>query len=162
MQDCHCGSGKAYDACCGPIISGDQPALTAEALMRSRYTAYAVGAIDYLGETLHPEHRADWDRDATSRWASESQWQGLEIRAVENGAEGDEEGFVEFIASFTEAGAPKMHHERSRFRKREGRWYYVDGQTPRPATQRNEGPKVGRNDPCPCGSGKKYKKCCGR
>jgi len=162
MQDCHCGSGRPYADCCGPIIEGGQAAATAEALMRSRYSAYVVGAIDHLGDTLHPEHRGDWDRDATARWASQSEWLGLEIRDVEGGGENDDEGIVEFVANFTEQGAHKVHHERSRFSRQDGRWYYVDGQLPRPVTQRHATPKVGRNDPCPCGSGKKYKKCCGR
>jgi len=162
MQQCHCGSGKPFEACCGPYISGAAVAPTAEALMRSRYSAYAAGAIDYLGDTLHPDYKADWDRDATERWASQSEWTGLEIHGTEGGGENDDEGFVEFAASFKEKGEPKVHVERSRFLKHEGRWYYADGLTPKPATQRNEGPKVGRNDPCPCGSGKKYKKCCGR
>ena len=162
MQPCHCGSGKAYEACCQPYITGAAPAPTAEALMRSRYSAYAAGAIDYLGETLHPEHKADWDRDATARWAGSSEWMSLEIRATEAGGENDDEGVVEFIATFREGDQLKAHAERSNFAKVDGRWYYVDGVTPKPATQRNEGPKVGRNDPCPCGSGKKFKKCCGK
>ena len=130
--------------------------------MRSRYSAYAVGAIDYLGDTLHPDYRGDWDRDATARWATNSQWLGLEIRDVEAGGENDSRGVVEFVASFTDQGVHKVHQERSNFEKKDGRWYYVDGDIPKPATQRHETPKVGRNDPCPCGSGKKYKKCCGR
>jgi len=162
MSECYCGSGREWESCCGPLISGEKPAETAEALMRSRYSAYAVGAIDYLGETLHPEHRADWDPDATAKWAEQSDWTGLEIRATERGGPDDQEGIVEFVALFSENGQPKQHIERSRFRRHEGRWYYVDGDTPKPQTQRHTGPKVGRNDPCPCGSGKKYKKCCGR
>ena len=162
MQACHCGSGKDYENCCGPIIAGTEKARTAEALMRSRYSAYAVGAVDYLGETLHPDYRHDWDRDATARWAEQSEWSGLEIRNVEAGGEGDQEGFVEFVANFNEAGVHKVHHERSRFLKQDGRWFYADGGLPKPVTQRHAAPKVGRNDPCPCGSGKKYKKCCGR
>lgn len=162
MTQCHCGSGKDYDACCGPYISGAANPPSAEALMRSRYSAYAVGAIDYLGDTLHPDYRNDWDRAATERWAAQSQWTGLEIRDTEGGGEGDDEGFVEFVASFTESGEAKAHAERSRFLRHQGRWYYADGLLPKPATQRHEGPKVGRNDPCPCGSGRKYKKCCGR
>ncbi len=130
--------------------------------MRSRYSAYAVGAVDYLGESLHPEHRSDWDRDATARWAERSAWLKLEIVDTEAGGVDDDEGVVEFIARFTERGQPKQHHERSRFRRHEGRWYYVDGEVPKPQTQRHDTPKVGRNEPCPCGSGKKYKKCCGR
>ncbi len=162
MTACHCGSGLAYADCCGPFIAGERPAPTAEALMRSRYSAYVVEAIDYLGETLHPEHRSDWDRAATARWAAASQWLGLEVVATEAGGPDEETGMVEFIARFTENGQPRRHHERSRFERVDGRWYYVDGEIPKPQTQRKEGPRVGRNDPCPCGSGKKFKKCCGR
>jgi len=129
--------------------------------MRSRYSAYVEHQIDYLGETLHPDHRADWDREATRRWSQDAEWLGLEIVATEAGGTGDTEGWVEFIANFTEAGKPKRHHERSRFRHDDGRWYYVDGEVSKPQTQRRETARVGRNDPCPCGSGKKFKKCCG-
>ena len=130
--------------------------------MRSRYSAYAVNAIDYLGDSLHPAHREDWDREATRRWAEKAQWQSLEIISIEAGGPDDDEGWVEFAANYSEGARTTRHHERSRFRKHRGRWYYVEGQTPKPHTERLDGPKVGRNEPCPCGSGKKYKKCCGR
>ena len=162
MYDCHCGSGQAFDACCGPILRGERPAPTAEALMRARYSAYVEGAIDFLGDSLHPGHRADWDRDATRRWAEQSRWLGLEIRNIEAGAEQDEEGRVEFLARFEEQGNERLHHENSLFRRHDGRWHYVSGDLPKPRTLRHAEPRVGRNDPCPCGSGKKYKKCCGR
>jgi len=161
MQPCHCGSGQPYDRCCAPYVEGVEAAPTAEALMRSRYSAYAVHAIDYLGDTLHPDHRADWDRDATRRWAEGAEWLGLEIVSTERGGAGDEEGRVEFIARYRERGEPRQHHEHSRFMRQDGRWYYVDGEVPKSPTQRHAGPRVGRNDPCLCGSGKKYKKCCG-
>jgi SEC-C motif-containing protein len=161
MQSCHCGSGQPYETCCAPFILGNAKAPTAEALMRSRYSAYVVGAIDYLGETLHPAHRRDWDREATRRWAEDAEWHGLEILSAEAGQADDSEGVVEFAANYAEKGEPRRHHELSRFAQVSGRWYYVDGDVPKPKTQRHEGPKVGRNDPCPCGSGKKYKKCCG-
>lgn len=160
MQNCPCGSGLAYTECCGRYITGAEIAPTAEALMRSRYSAYAVAAVDYLGETLHPDSRGDWDRQATQNWADESEWLQLDIRKTEAGGIDDEEGQVEFIATFNDQGVPKQHHELSLFKRLEGRWYYVDGAFPKPATQRNTN-KVGRNDPCICGSGKKYKKCCG-
>ena len=161
MTDCYCGSGRDYSDCCEPIITGAKPAATAEAMKRARYSAYVVGDAAFLGESLHPGHREDWDEAATRRWSEQSEWLGLEIRAREAGGEGDTEGMVEFIANYRENGLPRQHHERSRFRKHGKQWYYVDGQMPKPETRRNEGPKVGRNDPCPCGSGKKYKKCCG-
>ena len=161
MSLCHCGSGQPYSSCCEPYINGTAIPPTAEALMRSRYSAYVEQAIDYLGDTLHPDHRADWDREATRRWSENAQWLGLEIVSTEAGQPGDADGWVEFIANFNEGGEPRRHHERSRFRMHDGRWYYVDGEPPKPQTLRHAAPKVGRNDPCPCGSGKKYKKCCG-
>jgi SEC-C motif domain protein len=129
--------------------------------MRSRYSAYVIGAIDYLHETLHPDYRSDHDQAATRRWAEESIWLGLEILATEKGGEGDEDGIVEFVAGYKEKGMARRYHERSRFRREGERWYYVDGEVQRPGTYVQEHVKVGRNDPCPCGSGKKYKKCCG-
>jgi SEC-C motif-containing protein len=162
---CPCGSGAALAACCGPLLDGSAAAPTAEALMRSRYSAHVRGAIDYLVATHDPATRAGVDRAAVARWARQSEWQGLTIVATEAGGPGDEHGVVEFEARYRAGGVPQLHHERSRFRKLDGRWYYVDG-TPgqRPAAARTPAVRastVGRNDPCPCGSGKKYKKCCG-
>ena len=160
MSLCPCGSEKNYAECCELIHTGTVPAKTAEALMRSRYSAYAKNQISYLGESLHPEHREDWSEDETKRWADNSQWLSLEILATEKGTEKDEYGVVEFTASYKEANTIKRHHEVSQFQKVEERWYYVSGMTPKPQTVRNISPKIGRNSPCPCGSGKKYKKCC--
>ncbi len=161
MAECPCGSGRAFDDCCGPLINGEQAAATAEALMRSRYSAYVTGAVDYLGDTLHPDSRSDYDAAATRKWAEQSQWCGLEIRSMEQGEEGDDVGTVEFVASYKADGKTRHHHEFSRFSRHRGRWYYVDGNLPPPETVVRSEPRVGRNDPCPCGSGKKYKKCCG-
>ena len=162
MTDCPCGSGRSFAECCEPYLSGAATPPTAEALMRSRYSAYVEHAIDYLGDTLHPKHRADWDRDATRRWAESADWLALEIVSTAAGQQGDDEGWVEFIATYRDKEQTQRHHERSRFRSEAGCWYYVDGDVPKPQTERLASPKVGRNDPCPCGSGRKYKKCCGR
>jgi SEC-C motif-containing protein len=129
--------------------------------MRARYSAYVEKDIDFLGASLHPRHRDDWDRAATARWADNAQWLGLEIRATAGGTSGDSEGTVEFVATYKAKGELKRHHEISRFAQVEGHWFYVEGDLPKPQTLRHDH-KVGRNDPCPCGSGKKYKKCCGR
>ena len=158
MTDCPCGSGKTFEACCGPYLSGAAPVPTAEALMRSRYSAFAMKNVDYLHDTLLPETRHDFNREHVTDWANNSEWTGLEIRSTEAGGPDDGEGVVEFVARFRVQGKDYVHHETSTFKKQDGVWYYVDGimgQRPRVA------PKVGRNEPCPCGSGKKYKKCCG-
>ena len=162
MSDCCCGSGLDFNDCCEPILSGARPAETAEALMRARYSAFVTKQADFLHQSLHPDHRSDHDVAATRRWAENSQWLGLEILAVNAGGKDDEEGTVEFVATYKERDLVKPHHEISTFRKLDGVWYFVDGKLIPPKTEIRNQPKVGRNDPCPCGSGKKYKKCCGR
>ncbi|HVU25009.1 MAG TPA: YchJ family protein [Opitutus sp.] len=160
MSDCPCGSGRSYETCCEPIIAG-APAPTAEALMRSRYTAYVKHAFEHLGRSLSAEQRKDYDEADARRWAEKSEWLGLKILRTERGGPGDEDGLVEFAARFRAEGTEHEHLETALFAREDGKWVYA-GQAPqRGTTVRRETPKVGRNDPCPCGSGKKYKKCCG-
>ena len=102
---CPCGSGRPLDQCCGPIVDG-APAATAEALMRSRYTAHVLGRIDYILETRDPSKRSDAERAAVERWVRDSTWLGLTILARERGGAGDDDGIVEFEAAYcTSAGA---------------------------------------------------------
>ncbi len=159
---CPCGSGRSYAECCEPVIKGTAPAGTAEQLMRSRYAAYVKREIQYLYDTLHPGHRSDFNEKSTRAWAEKSDWHGLEIVSTEAGGAGDTEGKVEFIASFTQEGAKQRHHEVSSFKKEEGTWFLVGGETVAPQQVVRATPKVGRNDPCLCGSGRKFKKCCGK
>lgn len=154
---CPCTSGKTFGECCGPYLAGEKPAPTAEALMRSRYSAYATGNIDYLSETLIEGTRDDFDREAAIEWSSAATWTGLDIKSTEAGKESDSDGYVEFVARFTQNGEDRLHHETGHFVKRSERWYYADGYN---GTRPVRVEKIGRNDPCPCGSGKKYKKCC--
>ena len=118
---CPCGSGLAYGACCEPLHHG-VPAETAEALMRSRYSAFAVGHIDHLFRTWHPRTRPP---DVTPDPAVE--WLGLEIARTVAGGPTDEVGEVEFRARYRAGGRELVHHETSRFERRAGRWVYVDG-----------------------------------
>ena len=161
MDSCPCGSGRAFDACCGPFLAGDASAPTAEALMRSRYTAYTVGDIDYIRRTMHKSAIHTFDEEASRRWSREAEWHGLEIKAVRQGEPEDREGEVEFVAAYVQDGEECFHHERATFKKEGQKWYYVDGEYVGTKPYVRETPKVGRNDPCPCGSGRKYKKCCG-
>jgi SEC-C motif domain protein len=153
---CPCGSGAPEAGCCARWFAG-VPAPTALALMRSRYTAYVRGEIDYLIETHDPDTRGDLDRDALARYARETTWLGLDIVAHESGAESDSTGIVEFVAHGRRDGEDFVQRERSTFRRNGDAWLYVDGIVPplrRAAT-------VGRNEPCPCGSGLKFKRCHG-
>ncbi len=157
---CPCGSPLELAECCEPYVKGVKPAPTAEALMRSRYACYTMQEVDYIVSTHHPEGREDVDRDSALQWAEQADWLGLQIVDTEAGGEDDDEGVVEFIASFTLQGKPQTHHERSNFKKVDGKWFYVDGEMTKRKPIVREDKKVGRNEPCPCGSGKKYKKCC--
>jgi SEC-C motif-containing protein len=156
-MSCPCGTGADYARCCGPLHAG-APAPTALTLMRSRYVAYVQGKIDYVVATHAAATRHTVDVAAATRWSRDTQWLGLEILAVDRGGEGDLEGLVEFVARGVTSGAPFAQHERSWFEREDGRWCYV-GVAPAPAVK--AAPKVGRNEPCTCGSGKKFKKCCG-
>ena len=160
-MDCPCGSGAAYAACCEPLITGERDAETAEALMRARYTAYARADMEFLLASLHPDYRDEHDPDQIRAWAEESKWHGLEILATEAGGPTDETGNVEFVAEYTYDGEHNHHHERAVFSRHEGRWYFVEGDPVKGRPYVRDLPKVGRNDPCPCGSGRKYKRCCG-
>jgi SEC-C motif-containing protein len=156
---CPCSSGRNVDACCGPILAGT-PALTAEALMRSRYTAFVRGDIEYIDRTHAPEKRDTMERSATKRTFNAVEWVRLEILQTACGGLSDDTGMVEFATHFRQNGAAMIHRERSNFRRDDGLWVYVDGDFPEDAAA-TQIAKVGRNTPCPCGSGKKFKKCCG-
>lgn len=158
-EKCPCGSSLTYTKCCKPFIEGSALPETAEQLMRSRYTGYVKMATDYLFETTHPQHRKGYDHEGTRVWAEKAEWQGLEIVSSRGGAD-DANGEVEFIASYIEDGNEVNHHELGKFKKLDGRWLFTEGKmvTSKPIISN----KVGRNDPCPCNSGSKYKKCCGK
>src|SRR5262245_26550175 len=97
---CPCGTELEYDACCGPLIAGARPAPTAEALMRSRYTAYARKNAEYIVETHDPENSGDNDLEGTRDWANRTTWLGLEVLGTKAGGENDDRGEVEFVARF--------------------------------------------------------------
>ena len=144
---CPCGSGIALDDCCGKWHQG-QPAPSAEWLMRSRYSAYTLGLIDYLVATTLPAQQAALDRDSMRAWSLGSTWLGLEVEGSELI---DTHAFVTFTARWHDGDGEHRHRERSAFVQQAGRWYFIDPTVPL---------KAGRNDPCPCGSGQKFKNCC--
>jgi len=162
MDLCPCGSNIPYAECCLPVIRGERPALTAEQLMRSRYSAYVKKEIGYILTSLHPDYRSDYDEKSTRDWAESAEWLTFTILDTKKGGAEDQEGEVEFAATFKEQGIQREHRELSSFKKHDGNWYFTTGKTqsPKPVVRAN--PKIGRNDPCECGSGKKFKKCCGK
>ncbi len=161
MSLCPCGSNIDLDQCCKPIIDGTQKAQTAQSLMRARYTAHAIQEFPFLTTSTHKEFRDDVDDKEIAQWSSQLVWEGLEILSTEKGTENDTEGFVSFRANYSVNGVMQDLTEDASFRKEDDTWYYVDGVIHGTEPYRREQPKVGRNEPCTCGSGKKYKKCCG-
>ena len=172
-MNCPCGSELALSKCCEPFLKGDALPETAEKLMRSRFTAFTRADMAYIVRTLAPEARTDFDAPGTEKWAREAEWKSLTIHSTKDGGPDDSTGVVEFTATYAIQGQGIEHHEVSEFRKdKKGQWLFVEGD----AHTHKEGeghhhheevetvvraePKIGRNDTCPCGSGKKYKKCC--
>lgn len=125
--------------------------------MRSRYTAYTQANMDYIANTMKSPAADHFNASEAKEWAQQVEWNKLEV--VRSSISGNK-GFVEFLAQFTENGNQQILHERSEFHKINDKWFYVDGErTPLPVRKLQQ---VGRNDACPCGSDKKYKKCCGK
>lgn len=147
---CPCGSGQHLDECCGRYHAGT-PAPSAEQLMRSRYSAYVLGHVDYLVRTTLPAQQAGIDRASIAAWSAQSTWLGLEVESSEVLGGKPEHAFVSFTARWHDGQGEHAQHERSGFVQHQGQWYFLD---PTIAL------KAGRNDPCPCASGQKFKKCC--
>jgi SEC-C motif domain protein len=132
---CPCGSQLNHTDCCGPYLSDKAVAPTAEALMRSRYSAYSKGHTDYLIQTQHPKTRKKDDRKVIAEGMKSSVWTGLTILKTQKGTATDHRGTVEFVALYRSGDllAPESKqqiyqlHERSRFVKEDGKWFYVDG-----------------------------------
>lgn len=162
-MQCPCGSEKELEQCCGPIIEGEKQADTAEALMRSRYTAHVLRKYQYLDESVHPNHRDGESAADVDKYADHIQWSGLEITSQSAGGPDDQTGAVSFVARYSIQGYPQEIKEDAEFgRGPDNKWYYVKGAVHGHVPYRRENGKIGRNDPCACGSGKKYKKCCAK
>ena len=127
-MDCYCCSGKKFADCCQPFINGIAKPSTAEALMRSRYSAHATGAVEYILRSTHPSTRKFHDAESIENWGKSSVWQKLEIISTSKGDVRDKQGTVEFKAYFLDANRqPQTHHENSNFAKELGKWFFVDG-----------------------------------
>ena len=156
---CPCGSGDTYQQCCFTYHQDIAPAPTAEHLMRSRFTAYAMNLVDYLIKTTHPGQQAALKKEQTYLAPDNTEWTRLEILHTESGQKGDKTGVVEFKAWFRQPPdtTEQCYQERSDFIQENGRWYFIYPNLPQaPVTHK----QPGRNDSCPCGSGQKFKKCC--
>lgn len=131
--------------------------------MRSRYAAYVVKNIDYIDVTQIDVPGEKFDKEEAKKWADSSEWMGLEIKKTTKGQSADNTGTVEFVAHYKDkaSGTELRHHETSLFSRVNGDWKFKEGQIHGAQPMKRLEPKIGRNDPCSCGSGKKFKKCCG-
>ena len=122
--------------------------------MRSRYSAFCIKDIKYLLSTQHASRWQANERDLLTKTMHDAQWFGLKILKTETDPDDPHIGFVEFVAFYKKPESGQLY-ERSKFIREAGHWYYLDGEFMAPLV-------FGRNDPCWCGSNKKYKKCHGR
>jgi SEC-C motif domain protein len=122
MKLCYCGSNFLFEDCCEPYIKNHTLVPTAEALMRSRYSAYCIANVDYLVATTHLSTRKQYPKSSILEFASNNHWLQLEIiSATENS--------VEFKAYFLDKCLkPNVHHEKSTFVKENDYWFYIDGE----------------------------------
>jgi len=157
---CPCQSGKSYHACCESYITGERFPSHPEPLMRSRYTAYTQVNIPYIMETMRGKPLEGLDPKKAHEWASQVEWHRLDLIREVISDETPEVGFVEFKAHYHIRNKPHVMHENSEFHRIDGRWYYVGDVSLKKITVVHKEKKIGRNDPCLCGSGKKYKNCC--
>ena len=155
---CPCQSGRRYERCCQPYLNNEKTAPTAEALMRSRYSAFYEGNLDYLIATHHPNYRKNQERSLLERSLLSTQWLHLQILSTHKGQRKDQQGSVEFVAAYRERSAAMLTaavrqlRERSEFVKENAQWFYTVGETRSPFIPKRE-------QPCWCGSGKAFKRC---
>ncbi len=143
---CPCHSNLTYEKCCQPFIEGQVWPPTAHQLMRSRYTAYTKANVDYIAKTMKGAALNGFNKVEAKQWAQSVEWLKLEVLDYSDNT-------VSFIASYQHAGQTHTLAENSLFKKHDGLWYYI-GEV--------QAKKIPRNAPCPCGSQKKYKRCCGK
>jgi SEC-C motif domain protein len=155
-QPCPCGSGKSFGDCCAPVLQGTRVAATAEELMRARFTAHATHDFAFLHRTYRPTSRQPYVEE---KGTPATQWTRLVVHHHDAGPTPDI-SYVDFSAYGVEEGRELVLHEKAEFVRQDGAWIYSRSLREGPAPFKVAAPKPGRNDPCPCGSGKKYKQCC--
>lgn len=166
MSTCPCRTfetpAQDYSACCGPVHEGKKTAESAEKLMRARYSAYAKKNMSFIDGTQIMLEGESFNQDEALKWAESSEWKGLKVVGTKKGVGNDTTGIVEFEAHYQDKASGKelVHKETALFEKAGGQWKFKDGNIAGAQPIKRLEPKVGRNDPCACGSGKKSKKCC--
>lgn len=157
---CPCGLNQKLDNCCGPIIAGDNQANSPEQLLRSRYVAYSTGNIKYIEKTMKGSAAKDFNAESAKIWAESITWLSLDVKRSFLDPKDPTKGYAEFSVHFKDqVGKVQRIHEISEFTQIDGQWFYTNEKTPAKSNNSIYN-KMGRNELCHCGSGKKYKKCC--
>ncbi len=155
MHSCPCGSKNQFSECCEPFLKGEKLPESPEQLMRSRFSAFCRGGYwQYILDTWHPEFKPKETAEELAQDSLQGQWEKLEVR---HAAMHGEMGEVTFCAWYRNEKGLHPHLERSFFVRLDGKWVYTEGEF----LPYVKAAKTKPNEPCPCGSGKKYKKCCG-
>jgi SEC-C motif-containing protein len=154
IKKCFCGNTLAFEQCCKPIIDGQLNAKDAEALMRSRFSAYFINDYQYILKTYTPANRSKLTIKELATSAQDTQWLSLQVLAHQTQ---EKMAKVEFKAFYKMGDSYFVMHELSGFVFEAGNWLYADGEI-----QKGSGEYTPeRNSQCLCGSTKKFKKCCG-
>ncbi len=155
-KPCACGTGQTFADCCKPILDQKKPAATAEQLMRSRFTAHVARDYVHLHRTYAKTSKEPY---VAEEGEGGRDWTRLVIHSHDLGTKPDM-AFVDFTAYYREGDAEHAFHEKAEFQHADGTWLYTRPVRQGPAPIKVTQAAIGRNDPCPCGSGKKHKKCC--
>ena len=156
-MSCYCGSELAFKECCHPFLTNIQIPKTPEQLMRSRYSAFCLEDAHYLHMTWHSSMRVQHSVEQIQGAFHHTRWCKLAIEDAKTDVN-DAHGSVSFRAYYMERDKLCVLHETSRFEKENGEWRYLDGTIHQDSGRLS----IGRNDVCFCGSGSKFKRCCGR
>ncbi|WP_440876822.1 YchJ family protein [Thalassotalea sp. PLHSN55] len=156
---CPCGTSRPFEQCCFAIHNKRRSASSPEALMRSRYSAYATNNAQYIYDTYASKSQAQQSIDEIRESASDCRWLKLTIHSSTEGNDLTQQlPTVEFSAFYLIDDKLFEMHELSRFVQEQGAWRYLDGEI----KANHQVAQLKRNDPCPCESGKKFKKCCSK
>lgn len=159
-DSCPCESGLSLGECCGKYFDGTIFPPTPEELLRSRYVAHVTHNHKYLIDTTHSNYKDEESEADITKWIDQLEWKGFTILTSIGGKERDTTASISFIVHFLVNGIPREMRETAHFVKEQGKWLYTYGDVEGHITYRRDKPKIGRNELCYCGSGKKYKKCC--
>lgn len=150
-MQCCCGSEKLLTECCHRVWQQGGDTVSAERVMRARYTAYVQGNIDFLRITTLPIQQSALNIAQITQWSQQTEWLGLQVISHQLATHSEQHAWVVFVVTCRENGRLYTHHEQSAFVRDGASWRFIDP---------NVSLKTERNQSCFCGSRAKFKRCC--